>query len=289
MKKFVLNIILFGLCLLSVNTIVFSIQYHIYLKPYGIIDIEYDTYLLGDSHGGVLNRFTEEYGVYNFCYGTDSYIDMLRKLKYLIRNSRVKRIIITLDENTLSPLKDNSNNLDRSVHFMIWKDYPISTITKVYLKYYIVLFNPKCRDIVSLYLKTKLLRQIRPNNNEEIKWDKLPAAARELESFRFVKRVFNYESKSELLSSALENIITLCEQNNIKILGIKYPLSKELIETIGDRGYSADSIFYNKGLKVYDFKSLYIDNDRYFRNIDHLNEIGGREFAKVIATIVINE
>ena len=84
MKKFILNIILFGLCLLLVNKTLFSIQKQFYLEPYGKFELKYQTYLLADSHGEPLKNFTEEYGIFNFSMGSDSYLDMLRKIKFLI-------------------------------------------------------------------------------------------------------------------------------------------------------------------------------------------------------------
>ena len=291
MNRFIVNIIWFGLCLLLINIMLYYITYNIYIKKYVDVNLDYESYLLSDSHGLPLADFTEEYGIFNFSAVSESYFDMLRKVKFLIKNSKVKRIIITVDDHTLSPYRESKNNLDRSVHFTRWKDCS-STCTFALIKTYLVLINPKSRDIVKRYLISKLsyLTSKLLGSSKKLsapKWDKIPDREKKRKGLKRFNSQFPVENQSDTLTSSLHQIITVCEQNNVKIVGIKYPLTKDYLSAKGDKSYKADHIFHEKNLKVYDFEHLYVNKDEYFKNQDHLNRMGGKKFAKVLSKSVL--
>lgn len=73
--------------------------------------------LLSDSHGAALGNLTEKINVYNFSMGSDSYFDMETKLIYLIKNSNVNKILIIVDDHTLSTYREKLNNIDRSSYY----------------------------------------------------------------------------------------------------------------------------------------------------------------------------
>jgi hypothetical protein len=74
-------------------------------------------------------------------------------------------------------------------------------------------------------------------------------------------------------------MISLCEQEDITLIGVKFPLTREFYEELGDRSYGADSIFMAHHLTVYDYKSIFLDSISYFRDQDHLNNKGSELFT----------
>ena len=159
MHKFILKLSLFCLGLLIINLLFYAIVYKIYLKDYEKIKLNYKTYLLADSHGVELGQLPEQYGVFNFSAVSDSYFDMLFKIRYLVRNTDVKKIIISVDDHAFSKYREYTNNTDRSIFFESRHDCDnrYNYFRDRYIKRYIVLINSKSRDIVKLFLKSKLL------------------------------------------------------------------------------------------------------------------------------------
>ena len=155
MKKFILKMLLFTGFLFVINLIFKKILDEIYFKEYYQVNLDSEIYLLSDSHGGALGNFNDE-KIYNFSAGSDSYFDMKNKLNFLIRKSNIKTIIITVDDHTLSPYRDNSNNLDRSSFFNSREDYVsfFEFLKKKYLFQNLVLLEPKYGALLNKYLKS---------------------------------------------------------------------------------------------------------------------------------------
>lgn len=57
----------------------------------------------------------------------------------------------------------------------------------------------------------------------------------------------NEEVSGEMTGSLLD-IIKLCRENNIRLFGVKFPLTKKYTEILEGASYHADSIFKSQGL-----------------------------------------
>ena len=284
MKIFLKDITLFIFPLLLVNLIFASIVYATYLKEYEIVDLNYTTYLLADSRGTPLMKNVPSLGFYNFAAPSDSYIDMERKLMYLIDNSTIERLIITVDDHTLSKYREKSNNKDRSIYFK--KVNSLNDFSKVYKDKYVnrfcPLLSPKARDIVNVYF-SKPKKQ-----KKDLDWINL---SDENKTYRCEIRIayqFPNDDKSKVLMQSLKNIVTACKNNNIKLYGIKLPLSKEYIEAQKDKSYGAGTYFVNEQIEILDFKKEYISYNNLFFNEDHLNKEGGVKFTKLLTNRLEN-
>ncbi|MCY7361594.1 MAG: hypothetical protein LH629_05930, partial [Ignavibacteria bacterium] len=91
---------------------------------------------------------------------------------------------------------------------------------------------------------------------------------------------FPDEKSSEVLKESLQKIMLLCKANNIELVGIKFPLATEFLKQLGKKSFHADSVFIKSNLPVLDYKYLYINEDQYFSNQDHLNDTGANLFIK---------
>ncbi|MAM28979.1 MAG: hypothetical protein CMC13_08130 [Flavobacteriaceae bacterium] len=286
MNKFLQNTIIFFGILAIINAYFFYIVYENYFVQYERIDKNYTTYLLSDSHGLPIAKYSEKYDFYNFSAASDSYVDMRRKLQYLIDNSKIQRLILTVDEHNLSQYRNYSNNIDRSNYFATVDDYNsiFDYITGQYIERYIPLINPKSRDIIKIYFQPR-----RTASGPTVLWNEFDANEKEAFTQQRIDKQFTNSGRSQLQLEALREIINICNQNNIELIGLKYPLTKEYLNGIKDSSFRADSILISKKIKVCDFSTLYENQDSLFANQDHLNERGGQLFTEVLFEKCVKE
>jgi len=211
---------------------------------------------------------------------------MFRKSRHLIQNSNVQTIYLSVDDHTLAKYREELNNLDRSTVYSLPSDYDsyYSMIKQKYIRNYCVLFNPKSRSAIRKYLVSLISRKLGvKSKSRRTIWAKLTEKERQKIADARRSRLKWNSIKSKKLTASLLKIVTLCKQNKVELIGIKFPLTKNYIRSIGNDGYKADSIFQSHGLTVLDFSSIFIEHNEYFENQDHLNELGGELFSKVLA------
>lgn len=266
------------------NAVVFIFANDNYYKGYNEFPgKEYKSFLMADSHGLSIEKSPEKYGVYNFSDNSDSYFDIKRKISYLIDNHyTIDKIYITVDNYSLSPYRDGHNNMDRSIIYESKKDF--NYYNEKYVKYYFPIFQSKVNTIFRNYLEDKLTQIFFPESKASSKviWNQLSEGERVKRAEERVSGQFPSKHKSQNLEKALKEIIDVCQSHHIELIGVKFPLSKQYLEALGQKNYGADQIMISKGLRVLDYKSVFIDHTDYFRDQDHLNSKGGEEFAKIL-------
>lgn len=275
MIRFLKNILVLIAILAVINFIFYAIVKSGNKKDYEEVDTAFETYLLADSRGVPLGDLSA-YKVSNFSYDSDSYLDMEIKLNYLIKRYPVKKIFLTVDEHTLSKYREKTNNSDKSVFYAEIPDSVNSykLLKKRILRKYIPFFNAKNGQIIKYYFQTFF------DKKEEIKdWSSVSKKEQLEKSKSRLKTQFPHIEKSFSLTHSLERIILTCKENNIELVGIKFPLTKVYHHCLEDRNYGADSIFQSQELPIKDFKIWNLENDKLFKNQDHLNEKGASLFA----------
>ena len=279
MKKFIRQIIYFSLVLLILNLVCYLFIYKVYLEDYYHIEKDCNTYLLADSHGKALGNL-KNFGICNFSSDSDSYADMEIKLKYLITKFQIKNLLITVDDHTLSPYRDVNNNKDRSFYFKAEGGDYSGLLNLGYLKSYVVFLNPKYASIVKAYINSKIFNFLHGNNAE--RWDTSTEKQKtEISSHRF-KQQFSFASSSKNLQKNLMNIIKLCKKKNINLIGLKFPISKNYYQEMGEKSFKADSLLEAYGYPVIDLKKLYLDKPQFFSDPDHLNNSGVKRFIPLL-------
>jgi hypothetical protein len=212
---------------------------------------------------------------------------MLRKLVFLIKNHKVERVILTADDHTLSNYRQNSNNSERSIQFVDFEDIQhidyssdrLSYLKEKYLTNYVVLLNSKSKGILWTYFKGFLKTNGRKEANND-DWSRRGNRKRAAENRVRVQFVNVQESEDQRRS--LVKIIKLCKENNVELIGLKFPLSRDYIDAMDDKTFGSDSILVSQNIKVLDFKTLFETQDSLFANQDHLNKIGGKLFSKKV-------
>lgn len=289
MEKFLKSAFRFTLIILVLNVIIFFVKDLLFKEYYKYSD-KYNSYLLADSHGWKLHDYTERMGVSNFSYHSESYRDLERKLTYLIDNEDIDTVFISVDDHTLSPYREKSNNDYKSVKYDYIKGgYNLFEYVKFKLQYYVVIFDPNIRAIISHFFTEQALKLVKEENPQrvsikDVPWPQMNEKQREILTEERLNEQFPSENHSEKLEESLIDIIQTCKENNITLIGIKFPLSDEYLDKLGEFSYGADSVLISHGIKVLDFKESFRNNDDYFEDPDHLNRVGAN---KLIDSLIL--
>lgn len=280
MKRFLKNCVHFGVYLILINIACFFVIKTTYYDEYSSFNDSFDTYLFADSHGAQLENTTEAHGIFNFSDPSDSYEDILRKVKYTVAHSKVKKVLISADVHTMSTYREDNNNLDRSTIYASRDDYKSSydQFLQRYVRRYIPLLNGKSRDALLMHIKSLIPRPFNP----ELTWIEKTAEQRTARAKMRSDIHFETSERSEKLAKLLEEIIEICRENDIELQGIKFPLASEYRAEIVGKGYSVEEILMKHQLSVHDFSAIFEGHSEYFRDQDHLNELGASVFAPIL-------
>jgi len=278
MRRFIKNSLHFAMYVVLINFVCFVVVKITYYDEYSAFDGSYGTYLFSDSHGHQLDSLTESIGIYNFSDPSDSYEDMFRKIKYTVANSEVKKIILSADLHNLSTYREEHNNLDRSAIYATKADYKYSfgQFKERYFRRYVPLLNGKSRDALLLELKSLIPQTIAPVPlwSEKSNMERLADAKKRTDIH------FEGSERSKKMEELLLQITTLCQENNIELQGILFPLTPEYRSEKKGRGYDAAALLSQQNVHILDYSSLFENRSDYFRDQDHLNDFGAAAFVK---------
>ncbi len=281
MRKFLLNIIVFTLVLVAFNIAIFFVAQLVYYKEYRFKPTrKFKSFILSDSHGKCLKNYGEPFLIYNFSAGSESVLDMNRKLKYLIANDfEIETIYFSVDDHILSPHRIKYSNLDRSIYYSNVSEFKsyYQYLVNRFIKYYLPIFHTKVRLVIKslLILKVKSLLFDVKDEFKTKEWIYLLDSDRKKQALKRFKIQFSYKNSSEELTASFLEIINICKARNISLIGVKFPLSRNLIKVLGNSTYGADSILKANGFPVLDHKLDFVNKDEYFYDADHLNSYGG--------------
>ena len=294
MTKYIKKVAFFslGLIVLNIATFFFAskpLLFDRYLIPNDSLR-SYHNFLFGDSHGAVIEKnYLAEYGILNFSYGSDNYCDIYNKISFLYQvNASVDTILISVDDHTLSLYRENINNLNRSILYASRQTYQsytgqgiLSYYVHKYILPYLPIFNSSNSRLFSYYILEILLPEPKATNTSGA----IGSVTREInltESKERVKYQFPGGKESSKLESCLTSIIQLCKSKETVLIGVKFPLSRTYLQLLGDRSYNADKVFSQQGLPVIDLKHVFAKNDSMFKDPDHLNQKGAKEFSSIL-------
>ena len=273
MKKFLSKIIFYLVIIISFCVIMAGIQYINSTKKYlNKINITgHTTFLFSDSRGNHIN--TDSIGICNLSSPSENYIDIERKIEYLIdKKIEINHIILSYDEHLFSKYRDNANNNYKS----IWLDQlSLSNINSILFKYRRNYVVDSYHQII-LKIKTFNSKENKNNSFEKISKTERAALTKSRTNYQF-----NGFSKKQ--SKTFNSIIKLCKKNNIKIILIKFPVTESYLnEKINNKNYSNYKIPEIKNIHIIDFSNS-IKKLKFYENQDHLNLIGKQQFIKQLA------
>ncbi|WP_425638294.1 hypothetical protein ACPUEN_02725 [Algoriphagus yeomjeoni] len=284
-ERFLKNIAVFIVLLIGLNFLLFFLIKGFYIRDYNDVNLNYSSFLLADSHGTPLGDFTEIHNVHNFSGQSDSYLDMERKLNFLVRNTQVEKIYISVDDHTLSPTREDQNNLDRSAYYTNSNDYAnyLEYLQEKYLFYYCVFLNDRYSLIIKNFLQNEMFNFSKWGGvRSKSTWESLSNVQQEQISQDRINNYFEAQAPSDKMSESLKRIIFICKDQDIELIGLRFPLSKTYVDLLNEESYDADSILTSYNFPIIDYDSLYLEQDSLFRDMDHLDRKGGEKFAKIL-------
>lgn len=283
MKKFLTNILGFATVLFLLNVALFQFAQSTYYKNYlKLPNSSVHNLMLADSHGYALGELPSRYGVYNYSDEGDSYIDLNRKLAYLIRGGfAIDTVYLSLDDHTLSPYRAKANNSGKSVQWTTVSDFENSYayLKAKVLPYYLPFFQPN----IGALLKKSIQHEVKNLGSSESKqnsWVNLSESDRKKSAEQRFRVYYTESTASTILQAELLDIISLCKDNDIELIGVKFPLSRTYISVMNGASFNADSFARNAGIPVLDFTEYAPDEAELFEDQDHLNPQGAERFVR---------
>ena len=264
-----------------------------------ITDKKLDYIFFGDSH--TFHAINPEFipNSYNYGTGAENYIKTFYKLRKVIYKDhvKVKTIVLELDPHTFSSRLTDETNLfseielysqfasleeikkvrENDLLLSLWLESRVPFIGKG-KEFGILINRPEFNEVYpNGWLKNKANFSLA---------DKEKGAINNYESL-----YVNQERISNISFEYFIKTIELAKQNNISIVFIKYPHTKEYDDIITKHNVTRNDYYnyifniVNKTLDVYtvlDYYSLFPDKDYLFGDPEHVNYIGSEILSKRI-------
>lgn len=261
---------------------------------------------IGDSHSdwAIKNRFLPD-NFYNFSFSAANTKLMYLSLKYALKkHSTIDYIVLPLDYHSLNNgFADNSYydviNLfePENKDIELFYNKPLIKVKlQLFLYKYFMFFEKRQIRIVECLFKDLILSLLGRTREVSMKldefgdfpndsiWTDLDNSKRKMIAVESAKGHSLNAIVNEDLVDYLEMIISLCRSNNIKVIGIQYPISLEYQEVINGYDVSALHNIYDN-LNIYeklDYINVFDDKQECFADADHLNNAGGEIFTKLV-------
>lgn len=284
MNLFLKKTVLFLILLVLINLVIFlpTNYYYNILYYKNISGSNKSVFLLSDSHGHSLGNYTEAYNVKNLSYPSDSYIDMYRKLRFIHNTDSIRKVYLSVGDRLFTEYRDNSNNHERSIFLLSYSDY--DNTFKFLFEQYVNRFLIYPTSKQYSFFKNMLFKKLRISKiRSKTDWSELTPSGKDFQASKRLKK-FLFGTKSKLQIQYLESIIKFCKKNNIELILIKFPLTKEFRTNPGFEKFDFCDIPILKSLNIIDYNKIFFDNDEFFKDQDHLNNIGAEEFSKILFT-----
>ncbi|GGF25896.1 hypothetical protein [Echinicola rosea] len=288
MRKYFQKLSPFLLGILAINILVTFVVDGLYYAPYTkmirqIKGQDLRGVIMADSHGLPLKQNLKDKGIMNISWGSDSYEDMRNKLCFYLKEKELDYVLVSVDNHLLSNYREKLNNIEASINYVPLEHSECSFWEYAYLKYikrYFSLISPKNRDIFLARLKSFL-----KHNLVRKEWEAVGDKSK-----KGKKRVdlhFSNLAQSEKLAENLEEMIMLCKQNNVQVIGVKYPLTSAYLSAMETSNFGADSVLMANDCKILDFQEVFANRNDLFSDEDHLNKEGGEKLAEMLENNLI--
>jgi len=293
MKKGILLIVIFLVIFIALNN-----YYVIKTSPKKNLDYAF----FGDSHvrDGVNPQFIGN--SFNFGVGEENYVEIYYKIKELLgrkllwrREVEINNFVLQIDIHVFSDkfrtnkaLSIEEGHYNKAIPLISAKKLKTRSISQLLKSKFPIIGNGRELIALSLYLDIVPTKLGWTNNTEEFILKNKEEA---------VSKRYNYSFSNppnlldNITLSYFLKILDLAKKNHIKIIFIKYPVTKEydaeLIKHNISKEDHYDLLFkeINKVAKDYvllDYYDDFFDHPEYFGDPDHLNYIGSQILSKKI-------
>lgn len=275
-----------------------GLMYQDFIKTHK--DKKIDYIFFGDSRTG--NGASPEIINNSFNYGLigETYMTTYYKVLSVINNPeiKVKTVVFQIDVNTFAQSKRDMY-LSNSDVFYYSKDMSYEDIHKLNGNSYPQIFIQRNFIFVGNGEDMRRLFLSKPKTSDiYLGWTRLEG---DFSNVSNRKKAAEYAGELEFNGKPLFNnetydyflkTIKVAKENNITIVFVTYPSSKEYLDMLNSRNISREelnSIVFSgvnqtigNDYEYYDYSNLFENNSSYFSDPEHLNEKGAREFTKIL-------
>jgi len=232
-------------------------------------------------------------------YGENPVLTHFR-LKYLLERLHIKPKYIFLQTDITRFSADYFNRNENHFFYGKYVNYRELLDAGIinyesYLKSYIYTLVPYI-ELKTVLKKNKMVK----NKKGRQKFSDFSETQKQINTELFIEH--------KLLSNKPENLyykdaliyfrktIELCQSHQIKVIGIKYPVTNYYLNTLNHfcgeemlNNPPQDKILLEYNIPIWDFEDLYLNRHDYFFDSHHMNERGKTAFTVVLKNKIINE
>lgn len=247
------------------------------------IDKQSKIIFLGDSHVESIKLLNLSSEVGNLAYGADGIDEMYIKVLTMIKfNKNLETVFIATEPQIFNDVSSpNSTFLNK---YLLKIDDTLNVYNKSKLNL-ITEKLPLLNDSYISYVMNAIYSSFKSTNTSEneIKWSERSNEERAKIATETGKSDHNAIMNNESSKIIYKEIIEICKLNNIKVIGIRFPVNENYI----NQSSNEDTKKVNDFIKTLNLNyhldySKEFTNPKYFKDQDHLNITGLNEFVKII-------
>ncbi|MDX2286266.1 MAG: hypothetical protein NW241_19005 [Bacteroidia bacterium] len=245
------------------------------------------TLLIGDSHPEVVaNKFLND-ETYNLSFGGDALKESYLKLKYVLdRPNTVQYLFLTADAHMLGAKRVHSANnsfmnlyvVKTGLYDVYKRPAPsvIGDMVPLFNDSYIEYLNTRIKDAATGNLgKRQLYEELRQDHQ---KWSRdIPEADRIKYAIATGRGDYRNVLENEEQVTYYKQILDLCKEKGIKVIGVQYPAMQEYIaQCPPETRAKYDAFLQAQGFyALLDYRDLTQD-PKLYKNEDHVNDEGAK-------------
>lgn len=237
---------------------------------------------LGDSHVETIKLLNLSNEVGNLAYGADGIDEMYIKVLTMIKfNKNLETVFIATEPQIFNDVNSpNSTFLNR---YLLKIDDTLNVYNKSKLNL-ITEKLPLLNDSYISYVMNAIYTSFKPNEIvNKVEWSERTMADRIKTASVTGKSDHKSLITNETLEVTYKKIVEICKLNNIKVIGIRFPVNENYINQCSMEDLKkVDEFVKDLNLDFHLDYSTEYSNPKYFKDEDHLNQIGIEKFAKII-------
>jgi len=254
--------------------------------------------ILGDSRAEKIEEATLGPGFMNLAHASDGAQDMHAKLRFLVRaGAHPGVVLLQCDWHMFSGYRAHMNNRSRGLAISSYDDSVsayrcplIEYVVNRYVVRWIPLLDPGNADIFQSKLSASLFGETGgPQNWTAVagtgRWDAMPPdRARARVNWRY-SQLFS-EPWTPEYARAMVELVRFCRENDIRVIGLRYPVAPSLKAMIDATDLTQIRSFYEAlGIEILDFTRAFSD-PTLFQDQDHLNPTGVDVYSRILRDLV---
>lgn len=274
-----------------------------YMERFTYVPKEIEVANLGSSHGGSFFYNIDEFkglNCFNFANAQQTldldYALLRQYVKNFKKNSTLIICLSSFETNGIPSEELTWNSRQRYYSFLKGKYIENFSYSDWFFYKYLPLLSAKdpSKDLKKAFdIIFKIKSDELPAETEEECYDNIPDEEKSLKAEKFVKYwKFLFPPSDEgkdFNRKYLDLIINLCREHDINTVVVTTPISREAYNALAeDKQFCDVQEFHNQlklkypDTKFLNYIDLYFDQNKLFKDTNHLNAAGAKEFSKVI-------